>query len=98
MTQGDDPLEPVKRVLEGFGPSERVALAAFLTELSSATGPLAGTRTLRTEYRTCHGRKCKTCDKGGRHGPYVYEVWRDGKSVRRRYIRKGMAETAMPQA
>lgn len=91
LNKSVDPLGPAKRALGAFAPSERVELLAYLKEsLESAPLPAKGRR-VRTEYRRCPRGACATCDAGGRHGPYLYEVWREGKTVRRRYLRKGSA-------
>lgn len=83
-----DALDAAKKVLQSFAPSEQRALAEFLVQLTATMDPAMSARTVRTEYRRCYGRRCRTCDKGGRHGPYLYEVWRDGDKVRRKYLRR----------
>lgn len=48
----------------------------------------AGAWSYHVEYRRCPPGKCKTCDVGGRHGPYRYAVRREGKRIVKRYIGK----------
>lgn len=89
-----DPLGPIKRVLQTMDDSEKLELLAFLATETGHVEPRGPKKRLRTEYRKCPKGTCKSCDDGNRHGPYIYEVWREGRSVRRRYVRKGGSSAA----
>ncbi|MFC6907161.1 DUF6788 family protein [Halalkalicoccus tibetensis] len=40
------------------------------------------------EYRTCGDESCSCMSGGGEHGPYKYRAYRDGDTVRRKYLGK----------
>lgn len=48
----------------------------------------AGSWSYHQEWRRCKPGTCKTCDAGGRHGPYRYAVRRVGDRVQKRYVGK----------
>lgn len=43
---------------------------------------------VREEYRRCGSARCPICPSGPGHGPYRYAVWREGVSVKRKYLGK----------
>ncbi len=44
----------------------------------------------RQQYRRCGKNNCRVCAEGPGHGPYWYEVWREGGRPRTRYIGKDL--------
>ncbi|HVA91507.1 MAG TPA: DUF6788 family protein [Chloroflexota bacterium] len=48
----------------------------------------------RQQYRRCGKSNCRVCTEGPGHGPYWYEVWREGGQPRTRYIGKDLPPDA----
>lgn len=48
----------------------------------------------RQQYRRCGKRNCRVCVEGPGHGPYWYEVWREGGRSRTRYVGKDLPSDA----
>ncbi|MGH2410161.1 MAG: DUF6788 family protein, partial [Chloroflexota bacterium] len=44
----------------------------------------------RQQYRRCGKSNCRVCAEGPGHGPYWYEVWREGGRPRTRYVGKDL--------
>lgn len=40
------------------------------------------------QYTRCGKAGCR-CGEGFLHGPYYYRIWRDGRHVRKQYVREG---------
>lgn len=43
------------------------------------------------QWRRCGKGNCR-CRHGSQHGPYYFLFWREGSTLRKRYIRRGDAE------
>jgi hypothetical protein len=48
--------------------------------------------TILYEYRTCGDESCHCMSGGKKHGPYRYRAYRDGETVRKRYLGKAESE------
>jgi len=44
------------------------------------------------QYTRCGKPGCR-CADGHLHGPYYYRIWRDGRKVRKQYVREADVET-----
>lgn len=43
--------------------------------------------TFGLQYRTCGHKKCRRCQSGERHGPYIYAEWyEEGRVQRTAYV------------
>src|SRR6185437_11990250 len=56
-------------------------------------GP-GGLMRYRQQYRRCGKSNCCVCAEGPGHGPYWYEVWREGGRPRTRYVGKDLPSDA----
>lgn len=54
------------------------------------------TITHRQEWTRCNNERCKRCKDGPGHGPYWYAYWREGETVKKKYIGKSLAPAARP--
>lgn len=101
---GDDPpaLAHLKIVLAGLPPDLLRLLRDHLDDMiltddeverahrvALAAAPVRPAVTRRWERVRCGRAGCR-CEKAeGRHGPYLYEYWREGGRVRKRYVGRG---------
>ncbi|MGH2346925.1 MAG: DUF6788 family protein, partial [Chloroflexota bacterium] len=50
----------------------------------------------REQYRRCGKDNCRRCAEGPGHGPYWYEIWREGGRLHTRYIGKVLPAGTAP--
>ncbi len=57
-------------------------------------GISSGHVSYRQSYRRCGKERCTTCRAGPGHGPYWYASWREGRTVRSRYVGRELPSIA----
>lgn len=67
---------------------------AEVTPFSAGFQPLPGH--VLVQHIRCGKPGCR-CQHGQTHGPYLYRIWREGKRVRKMYVRSGEADRVRAQ-